>query len=804
MHPQSAQIVIIGGGIIGCSIAYCLAKAGTTDIVVLEQFQLTHGATWHAAGVVGQLRNSQNVTRMLRRSVELYGTLGADTGQAIDWKQVGSLRIASSKDRMKEFRRAATTARSFGMEMELLTPAEAQALFPIMTTEGVEGATYIASDGYVDPASLCQALAAGARKRGVKFIQGCEVTGFGIENRRVVTVETSAGPIRAETVVNAAGMWGHELGKMMGVRVPAFAVEHQYLITDPIPDLPKNMPTVRDPDLLLYWKPETRGIVVGGYEADTPAFARGGIPRGWDMRLLQENYERFEELAANAAFRTPIVSTVGVRQMINGAIPISADGDFVMGKVPELENVFVSAGFVYGIAAAGGAGAVMAEWILEGRPVHDLWPLDVRRFNFHHNTRYFMYDRAVEIYAHHYKMKWPVEEHASIRQIRTSPLYPLLKDKGAVFGSRAGWERPNWFAPKGVEPADKPSFDWPNWTEHVAAEHRTVREGVAMIDLSSFAKMEVMGPGTAAALQWLTVANVDRPVGSLIYTQMLNERGGIEADLTLCRLGTEHFYVVTGTAYGEHDFAWIRRHLPQDGSVNTVDVTSGWAVINLIGPKSREVLAKVAEEDVSGASFKHGQMKRLTVGAAPVRAMRVSFTGELGYELHIPTEYAAHVYRVLSEAGAEFGIADIGYRTLNSLRMEKGFIVWAGDVSPDYTPLHAGLDRLIAWKKGDFVGRAALEKLRANGGPDRRLCTFTLDRKVPVYGGECILRDGKVLGVTSSGDFGHTIGRPIVMGYVPAAEAGHGDYEIEVYGERIKARRAEGPLYDPEGMRMRG
>lgn len=801
MHPSSAQVVIVGGGIVGCSIAYHLAKAGVTDVVVLEQFKLTHGATWHAAGVVGQLRNSQNVTRMLRRSVALYATLEAKTGQAIDFKQVGSLRIASSKDRMREFLRSATTARSFGMEMDILTPGEAQELFPIMSTEGVEGATFIASDGYVDPASLCQALAAGARAAGVRFVQGCEVTGFGIENRRVTSVMTSLGEMHCETVVNCAGMWGHELGRMMGSRIPAFAVEHQYLITDPIADLPEGMPTVRDPDLLLYWKPETRGIVVGGYEPDTLAFAKDGIPRGWDMRLLPDNFERFEQLAVNAARRTPIVGQVGVRQMINGAIPISADGDFVMGKVPELDNVFVSAGFIYGIAAAGGAGSVMAEWILEGRPANDLWPLDVRRFSFHHNTRHFMYDRAVEIYAHHYKMKWPVEELESVRRIRTSPLYPLLKAKGAVFGSRAGWERPNWFAPEGVEPVDRPSFEWPNWHEHVAAEHRAVREGVAMIDLSSFAKMEVMGPGTLAALQHLAVANVDRPAGSVIYTQMLNERGGIEADLTLCRLGPEHFYVVTGTAFGGHDFGWIRQHLPP--GVHTIDVTSGWSVINLCGPLSREVLAAVAEEDVGPAALRHGRMREITLGAAPVRAMRVSFTGELGFELHIPSEYAAHVYRLLAEAGAAHGIRNIGYRSFNSLRMEKGFVVWAGDVSPDYTPLHAGLERLIAWNKGDFIGRGALERLRAAGGPDRRLCTFVLDEKSPVTGGECILRGGRVLGVTTSGDFGHTIGRSIVFGYVPAAEAVHEDYQIEVYRRPVAARRVDGPVYDPEGLRMR-
>ncbi|MBS0232200.1 MAG: FAD-dependent oxidoreductase [Proteobacteria bacterium] len=801
MVPSSAEIVIIGGGAIGCSIAYHLAKAGKTDIVVLEQFQLTHGATWHAAGVVGQLRPSRNVTRMLQKSIELYDVLEEDTGQPIDWKKVGSLRIASSKDRMKEFRRSATTAKSFGLEMHLLSPKEAQDLFPIMTLDGVEGATYIASDGYIDPASLCQALAAGARKRGVKFVQSCQVTGFKAEGRRIVEVQTSLGPIRADTVVNASGMWGHEVGKMMGTRVPAFAVEHQYLITDPIPDLPKGMPTVRDPDLLLYWKPEVRGIVVGGYEPNTVAFARDGIPAGWDQQLIQENYERFEQLAINAAKRTPVVGTVGVRSMINGAIPISADGDFVMGRVGELDNVFVSCGFIYGIAAAGGAGLAMAEWILEGRPTNNLWPLDVRRFNFHHNTKYFMYDRAIEIYAKHYAMKWPVEEHESVRNIRCSPLYFPLKEQGAVFGSRAGWERPNWFAPPGVEPVDKPSFDWPNWFEHVANEHRQVRENVGMIDLSSFAKMEMSGPNALSSLQKLAVANVDRPVGSVIYTQLCNERGGVEADITLTRLDEDRFYVITGTAYGDHDFGWIHRHLPTDGSVQTVNMTSAYAVINLCGPKSRDVLAKASEESVSAADLPYAHMKQLTVVAAPVMAMRVSFTGELGYELHIPTEYAVHVYKVLKEAGAEFGISDFGYRALNSLRIEKGYSIWATDLSPDYSPYHSGLDWVIAKDKSDFIGRAALEKISADG-PDRRLCVFKLDRKVPVNGGEAVLREGKVLGVTTSADYGHTIGAPIVYSYIAAADAIHDNYEIEVYGEKVSATRAKAALYDPAGQRF--
>ncbi|MFM9844574.1 MAG: FAD-dependent oxidoreductase [Dongiaceae bacterium] len=799
---DGAEIVIVGGGIIGCSIAYHLAKAGKKDVLVLEQFQVTHGATWHAAGVIGQLRPSRNVTRMLQRSVALFDEIEADTGQAVDWKKVGSLRVASSKDRMMEFKRAATTAKSFGMQMDMLTPKEAQDLFPIMSLDGVEGAAFIASDGYVDPASLCQALAAGARKRGARFLQDCRVTGFQREDRRITGLETSQGEIKAETIVVAAGMWGHELGKVLGARIPAFAVEHQYLVTDPIPDLPKNMPTMRDPDLLIYWKPEVRGIAFGGYESNTLPFGRNGIPPGWDRRLMQENYDRFEQLAVNAAKRTPIVGEVGVRVMINGAIPISADGDFVMGKLAEYDNAFVSCGFIYGIAASGGAGSMMAEWILEGRPSLDLWPLDSRRFQFHHNTRHFMYDRAVEIYGKHYAMKWPVEEHSTVRNIRCSPLYNLLKEQGAVFGTRAGWERPNWFAPKGVEPKDKPSFTWPNWFEHVAIEHRAVRERVAIVDQSSFAKMELAGPGALSALQRLAVANVDRPPGSVVYTQMCNERGGIEADLTICRLEQERFYIVTGTAYGEHDFGWIKRNLPRDGSVFTFDATSSRAVLNLCGPRSRDVLAKLAEEPVDTASFKFGQAKRLTVGAAPVLALRVSYTGELGYELHVPTEYAIHAYRLLMAAGAEFGIANVGYRALNSLRVEKGYVVWASDVTPDYSPYHARLEKLISRKKGDFIGRGALEKI-GREGPDRLLCIFALDKKVPVFGGEAILRNGKVLGVTSSGDFGHTIGKPVVYGYVAREEAGHDDYIIEVYGEPVTAKRATAPLYDPEGMRFR-
>ena len=544
-----AEIVIIGAGIIGCSIAYHLTRMGKKDVVILEKSGVTHGATWHAAGLVGQLRSSRNVTRMLQRSVELYDGLEKETGQAIDWKKVGSLRLACSPERLLEIKRSATMAKSFGLEMQIISAKDAQDLFPLMTTTDVIAAAYLPSDGYIDPASVAQALAKGARAKGARIVEGARVTAIRVDGRRATRIETETGDYTCEILVNAAGMWGREIGQMICARVPALALEHQYLVTNPIPDMPRNMPTLRDPDLLVYYKPEVRGIAVGGYEPDTRPFGERGIPRGFAQELLPGNFDRFEQLAVLAAKRTPILEKVGVRQLINGPIPYSADSDFIMGKAPELDNVYVAAGFLYGIAAGGGAGRMMAEWIVEGEPSLDLWPLDVRRFAFHHNTRRFMYPRAVELYGHHYKIAYPGLEHESARGIRLSPLYHLLKEKGAVFGSKAGWERPNWFAADDGERVDRPSFRRPNWFEPVAGEHRAVRERVVLIDQTSFSKFEMKGPGALATLQRLAAADMDKPAGSVIYTQLCNERGGIEADLSITRLSPDRFYIVTGSGF---------------------------------------------------------------------------------------------------------------------------------------------------------------------------------------------------------------------------------------------------------------
>ena len=802
---DSAEIVVIGGGAVGCSIAYHLAKLGKRDVVVLEKSGLTHGATWHAAGLIGQLRGKRNLTRMLQYSVELYGRLEAETGQATDWKPVGSLRLASSEERWREIRHTATTARSFGFELHLLSAAEAQKLFPLFVTDGVVGAAYIPSDGYVDPSSLTQALAKGARQGGVAFHEGVRVTDYAIDGRRVAAVVTDHGTIRAETVVNAAGMWARELAALAGVRLPVAAVEHQYLVTEKVVDAPPQMPTLRDPDKLFYLKPEVGGIAVGGWEPDAVPFGAEGIPPDFGRELLASNFDRFEQIATLAAERIPVLGEVGVRNLINGPIPVSPDGEPIMGLAPELDNYYVASGFTAGIAACGGAGRAMAEWIVEGEPAMDLWAFDVRRFGPQHESKTYLHERAVESYGRYYKIHWPGEEMTSARGARRSPLYETLKARGAVFGARFGWERPNWFAPAGTEPVDRPSFERPNWFDAVGAEHRAVRERVALIDQSSFAKFEVTGPGAFAFLQWLAANDLDKAPGSVTYTQLCNARGGIEADLTITRLAEDRYYIVTGSGFAVHDGNWVARHMPTDGSVVLRDVTSARAVINLCGPRAREVLAAACDDDVSNAAFPFMQARELRIGYAPVLALRVTYVGELGWELHVPTEYAAHVYEALRGAGEPHGLVDAGYRAIDTLRMEKGYLYWGADITPDYTPYEAGLGFCVALDKGDFLGAEALARVKQSG-PRHRLCVFTLEAPAEapaaVSGGEAILRSGKVLGVTTSGNYGHTIGRSIVFGYLPSEEAGHDDYEIEAFCEAVPARRHARSLYDPERRRI--
>jgi 4-methylaminobutanoate oxidase (formaldehyde-forming) len=802
MIPAQAEIVIIGGGAIGCAIAYHLAKLGRRDVLLLEKARLTHGATWHAAGLVGQLRSSRNLTRMMQYSARLYAALEQETGQATGWHGVGSLRVAATPERWLELKRAATLARSFGFDLHLVGAAEAARLFPPMNPKGVLGAALVPSDGYVDPSSVTQAMAKGARAGGVAIREGVRVTGLKRAGRRVVAVETEQGSVACEVAVNAGGMWGREIGAMAGVPVAVCAVEHQYLVTEKIAGLPADLPTFRDPDGRYYVKPEVGGLAYGGWEDSTRPFGRHGIPRDFGAELLAPDFDRFEPLGAAAARRIPVLAEAGVKTMINGPIPISADGEPVMGKAAGLDNFFICCGFTSGIAAAGGAGRAMARWIAEGDPGMNLWAFDALRFGDHHAGARYLFERAVEAYANYYTIAWPAHEPESGRGGRRSPLYDALKARGAVYGSKFGWERPNWFAPAGTERVDRPSFGRANWFGAVGEEHRAVRERAALIDMTSFAKIEIAGKGALAALQRIAANDLDRPPGTVVYTQLLNERGGIEADVTITRLAEDRFYFVTGSAYGVHDLAHLRRHLPRDGSVRLREVTASRAVVNLCGPLARDVLQQVTDDAVDNAALPYLRAKELRIGYAPVLALRVSYVGELGWELHVPMDYAQHLYETLRAAGDRLAIADAGYRAIASLRLEKGYLYWGADISPDETPFEAGLGFAVAMKKPDFIGRAALER-QLREGVRRRLCWFSADGAANLHGGEAILRGERVVGYTTSGGYGYTVGRAIACGYLAVEDIGAGDYAIEAFGERFPARAHDRPLYDPAGQRLR-
>ena len=795
--PATARIVIIGGGIIGCSIAYHLAKRGVRDVVLLERLQLTHGATWHAAGLVGQLRSSSNLTRLMRYGAELYGTLEAETGQATGWQRSGSLRLASSAARWQELRRSATMAKGFDFHVDLVSPTEARDLFPLLDLTGVVGAAWIEGDGYADPASLTAAYAAGARDGGASLLQQVRVTGIRTQRRRVTSVVTDGGEIATECVINAAGMWGGEIAAMVGTRVPACAVEHQYLVTAKSDRIPAGLPSLRDPDGNFYLKPETGAFAVGGWESNTRPWGANGIPVDFGPELLQPDFDRFAPLAEAAAARIPIVGELGIRQMINGPIPITPDGEPVIGLSPELDNFYLCCGFTSGIAASGGAGWVMANWIVDGDPGLDLWAFDVRRFGAPHSVKQFMYERAVESYGRYYHVAWPNREADAARGSRRSPLHATLASAGAVYGNKFGWERPSWFAAPGTTPIEAPSFGRGPAFDAIGAEHRAVRQRVALIDMTSFSKYEVRGTGALALLQKLAVNDVDRPVGTIVYTQLCNERGGIEADVTITRLADDRFYFVTGSALGVRDRSTIERHLPADASVDIVEQTSAKAVLNLCGPRARDVLASLTDAPLDNASFPYMSARVLDVANAPVLALRVTYLGELGYELHVPTEYALQLYERLWAAGERHGIANAGYRVINSLRLEKHYLVWGSDITSDYNCYEAGLGFCVAANKGAFLAREALADVKARG-PQRRLAWFTAAPELDLFGGEIVLIGDRVAGRVTSAGYGYTVGRSIFCAYVAADEPVASTYSIEVMGERYAAVRHTRPLYDPD------
>ena len=708
--PTSSKVIIVGGGIVGCSTAYHLAKIGH-EVLLLEKASLTSGSTWHAAGLVGQLRSNANITQLLGHSINLYDQLETETGLATGWKMNGGLRLACNNERWTEVKRQATTARSFGLEMQLLTPKEAQDLWPLMDISDVVGAAFLPTDGQASPSDITQALARGARTSGAKIIENCAVTEITTENDNLVGVKTKLGSISCEKLVLCCGQWTRDLAATVGVNVPLVSVEHQYMITEEF-GVPSDLPTLRDPDRLTYYKEEVGGLVWGGYEPNGIPWAVDGIPEPFDFQLLESRYDHFEQLMELALPRVPKLSEVGVKQLLNGPESFTPDGNFILGEAPELKNIYIGAGFnAYGIAAGGGAGMALAEWVANGAPPFDLWPVDIRRFGRPHQDTNWVRSRTLEAYGKQYTMAWPSEEHRTGRPCRRSPLYDTLKSSGAVFGEKLGWERANWFADTGEEPRDIYTFGLPNWHSAVAREHKAAREAAVLFDQTSFAKYILTGQDAEQALQWIASNRVDKPVGSIIYTQMLNDNGGIECDLTCVRTKFNEYYITTGTGYATHDFNWISRNIPSELNAQLIDVTSSNAVLSLFGPNARDILQLVTVNDVSDKGHPFGSARQISIAGCLVLAMRITYVGELGWELHLPVEYAQTVYNKLIEAGSPLGLRNAGYRAIETLRLEKGYRAWSADIGPDHTPDEAGLGWAVKMKSNiSFKGRDAITK----------------------------------------------------------------------------------------------
>jgi 4-methylaminobutanoate oxidase (formaldehyde-forming) len=809
--PDRAAVVVIGGGIIGCSTAYHLARDHKAEVVLIEKGKLTGGSTWHAAGLVGQLRSSASITQVLRYSVDLYKKLEAETGLATGWRQTGCLRLATNPERWTEFRRQATTAHSFGLEMNLLSPAEAKSLWPLIEVDDLVGATFMPTDGQASPSDITQALARGARSHGARLHEGVACTGFEISAGRVVAVKTSAGTIACEKVVICAGLWSRQIAAMAGVSVPLQPVKHQYVITEKVPGVEAGMATIRDPDRRTYFKEEVGGLVFGGYEPNPIPWTTGDAPEGFEFQLFEDDWDHFEQHMEAALARIPALGSAGIKQMINGPESFTPDGNFILGEAPEVRNVFVGAGFnAFGIASAGGAGWVLADWVTRGEQPLDLWVVDIRRFSDLHKDRGWTSDRTLEAYGKHYTVAFPLEEYESGRPRIVSPLYERLKARRAVFGSKLGWERANWFARTSDEARDVYSFGRGNWFEAQGEEHKAARERVAVFDQSSFGKFEMSGAGSSEALSWIAANDVARAPGRLTYTQMLNSRGGIECDLTVARLADDRFYIVTGTGFRTHDFAWIRQNMPAGLDATLADVTEAFGTLSLMGPQARDVLAAVADADVSNAAAPFGSVREITIAGRSVRALRITYVGELGWELHMPIDDTGIVFDALMSAGAPYAIAPAGYRAIESLRLEKGYRAWGADITPNDNPFEAGLGWAVKLKsEKPFQGRGAAEQ--AAGAPlKKRLVTFTVeDPAILLSGRETIYRSGERVGYLSSGGWGYTVGANIGLGYVrnPAGVSDDfltsGEYELEVATERVPASLHLGPLYDPEMARIK-
>lgn len=813
--PARADVVIIGGGIVGASIAYHLTKIGITNVVLLERKQLTSGTTWHAAGLVGQLRASRNLTELAKYTTSLFEGLEKETGQATGFKQNGSISIALTEGRMEELKRGASMAKNFGLAVNVISRDEIAERVPHYNLDGVVGGVFLPKDGQVNPIDVTQALAAGARSRGGKIFENTKVTRIIVEKGQARGVETPAGTIMADKVVIAGGMWSRDLGRSIGVNIPLHACEHFYIVSEPIDALPRNMPVVRVPDECTYYKEDAGKLMVGAFEPKAKPWGTDGIAEDHSFETLPEDMDHFEPILNAAINRVPLLETAGIALFFNGPESFTPDVRYYLGEAPEVRDCFVATGFnSIGIQSSGGAGLVLSQWIKHGHPPMDVNAMDIRRIHPFQSVRRYVHDRVSESLGLLYAMHWPYRQNETARGVRRSPIYEQTKKLGAVFGEVNGWERPNWYARGGVKPDYEYSYGRQNWFPCADYEAKQLMTKCAFFDQSSFAKYSVEGRDACKVLNRISANNIDVAPGRVVYTQWLNERGGIEADLTVTRLAEDKFMVVTGSAPQSRDFAWLKRNTPEDAHCIATDITSGLPMIAVMGPNSRALLQKLSRADLSNQAFPFGTSQEIEIGYARVRASRITYVGELGWELYIPTEFAAHVFETLTEAGAEFGLTPAGMHTMNNCRTEKAYRHWGHDISDEETPLEAGLGFAVSWDKpGGFIGQKALAtQHQRNVQPKRLICLALEDSSehAPmIYHEEPIYRDGHIVGSTTSGAWGHRLNLSLGLGYVKN-EAGvnkdwldSGQWEIELAWKRYSAKVQLQPFYDPKGDRIK-
>ncbi|MGE0499352.1 MAG: FAD-dependent oxidoreductase [Rhizobiaceae bacterium] len=809
--PPRARAVIIGGGVSGCSVAYHLAKLGWTDIVLLERKQLTSGTTWHAAGLIGQLRGSQNMTRLAKYSADLYIKLEAETGVATGMRQVGSITVALTEERRHEIYRQASLARAFDVDVREIAPSEVKQMYPHLNVADVVGAVHLPLDGQCDPANIAMALAKGARQRGAKVVEGVKVIDVLVRNGRVAGVAWEQGgeqgTIAADIVINCAGMWARELAGKSGVAIPSHACEHFYLVTEPIPDLTR-LPVLRVPDECAYYKEDAGKMMLGAFEPVAKPWGMAGIPEEFCFDQLPEDMDHFEPILEMGVNRMPMLATAGIHTFFNGPESFTPDDRYYLGEAPELAGYWMATGYnSIGIVSSGGAGMGLAQWIADGEPPFDLWEVDIRRAQGFQKNRRYLHDRVTETLGLLYADHFPYRQVATARGVRRSPLHEHLKARGAVFGEVAGWERANWFARDGQEREYRYSWKRQNWFDNQREEHLAVRTGVGLFDMTSFGKIRVEGRDACAFLQRLCANDIDVPAGRIVYTQMLNARGGIESDLTVSRLSETAFLLVVPGATLRRDLAWLRRNLRDEFAVIT-DLTASESVLCLMGPKSRALIQKVSPNDFSNENNPFGTFQEIEIGYGLARAHRVTYVGELGWELYVSTDQAAHVFEALDEAGKDVGLKLCGLHTLDSCRIEKAFRHFGHDITDEDHVLEAGLGFAVKTMKGDFIGRDAVLK-RKEAGLSRRLLQFRLKDAEPLlFHNEAIVRDGRIVGTVTSGNYGHHLGGAIGLGYVPCkdeteADVLHSSYEIEIAGERFAAEASLKPMYDPKAERVR-